>query len=207
MMPLQRQIRPLASSDYHRGHLSVLQALTDTPDPGQAAYVEQFQLMKTSKPMSYFVLAIVSAETDKVVAVGSLFLECKFIRNLGSAGHIEDIAVDTTVQGKGLGKKMINALTLLSESLGAYKVILDCSTDNQGERDYSLSWVGPFSSRAVLTTSCQCSLLRKVWVSKEGEFFVQAPSDTQILLQIQSQGRTDGEYSWSRSGSFESHSS
>jgi glucosamine-phosphate N-acetyltransferase len=127
------QIRPLASSDYERGHLTVLQALTETPDPGKDAYIKQFQLMKNSQPASYYVLAIVNTETDKIVAVGSLFLEFKFIRNLGSAGHIEDIAVDTTVQGKGLGKKMINALTLLSESLGAYKVILDCSTDNQGE--------------------------------------------------------------------------
>jgi GNAT superfamily N-acetyltransferase len=89
--------------------------------------------MKKSQPQSYFVLVILDTASDKVVAVGSLFLEYKFIRNLGSAGHIEDIAVDTSVQGKGLGKKMINALTLLSESLGAYKVILDCSAENQGE--------------------------------------------------------------------------
>lgn len=126
------QIRPLASSDYERGHLSVLQALTDTPDPGKEAYARQFALMKTSQPLSYFTLVIVDKQTDKIVAVGSLFLEYKFIRNLGSAGHIEDIAVDKGVQGKGLGKKIINALTVLSESLGAYKVILDCSTDNQG---------------------------------------------------------------------------
>ncbi|UZJ52950.1 hypothetical protein CBS101457_002270 [Exobasidium rhododendri] len=124
-------IRPLAATDYERGHLSVLQALTETPDPGQAAYRKQFQLMKASQPQSYYTLVILDKASDKIVAVGSLLLEFKFIRNLGSAGHIEDIAVDANVQGKGLGKKMINALTLLSESLGAYKVILDCSADNQ----------------------------------------------------------------------------
>lgn len=135
----KKKIRPIASTDYERGHLSVLQALTETPDPGKAAYLKQFNLMKTSKPLSYYVLAIVDVETDKIIAVGSLFIEYKFIRNLGSAGHIEDIAVDTSVQGKGLGKKIINALTLLSESLGAYKVILDCSTENQGEFNNYLS--------------------------------------------------------------------
>jgi glucosamine-phosphate N-acetyltransferase len=90
--------------------------------------------MKKSKPLSYYTLVILNTDTDKIIAVGSLFIEYKFIRNLGSAGHIEDIAVDASVQGKGLGKKIINALTLLSESLGAYKVILDCSEDNQGEK-------------------------------------------------------------------------
>lgn len=112
----------------------MLQALTETPDPGQEAYLKQFQLMKQIKPLSYYTLVIINTENDQIIAVGSLFLEYKFIRNLGSAGHIEDISVDSKVQGKGLGKKIINALTILSESLGAYKVILDCSQDNQGEK-------------------------------------------------------------------------
>ena len=76
------------------------------------------------------------------------------------AGHIEDIAVDTSVQGKGLGKKIINALTLLSETLGAYKVILDCSEENKGE---GLLWLtGQPSTHPSLSTS----FLRKVRVSE-----------------------------------------
>lgn len=88
--------------------------------------------MKDAQPKAYFTLAFVDPENDTLLAVGSLLLEHKFIRNLGTAGHIEDIAVDKSMQGKGVGKKLINALTLLSESLGAYKVILDCSMDNKG---------------------------------------------------------------------------
>ena len=34
------------------------------------------------------------------------------------------------MQGKGLGKILIAALTALSESAGAYKTLLDCSDDN-----------------------------------------------------------------------------
>ena len=34
------------------------------------------------------------------------------------------------MQGKGLGKILINTLTSLSEQAGAYKTILDCSNDN-----------------------------------------------------------------------------
>lgn len=87
--------------------------------------------MQQSKPAAYYTLAILDAATDEIVAVGSLFVEHKFIRGLGACGHIEDIAVDPKTQGKGLGKKLIRALTGLSEALGTYKVILDCSEDNK----------------------------------------------------------------------------
>ena len=60
-------------------------------------------------------------------------MEYKFIRGCNKAGHIEDIAVDKNVQGKGLGKRIIHALTGICEGLGAYKVFLDCSEENKGE--------------------------------------------------------------------------
>lgn len=91
--------------------------------------------MQSASPPSYFIVAILDTETDALVAVGTVFLEHKFIRNLGICGHIEDIAVDPSTQGKGLGKILINALTELSESLGSYKVILDCSEDVRRKYD------------------------------------------------------------------------
>jgi glucosamine-phosphate N-acetyltransferase len=95
--------------------------------------------MQSASPSSYFVLAIVDTNTDALVAVGTIFLEHKFIRNLGICGHIEDIAVDPSTQGRGLGKILINALTELSESLGSYKVILDCSEDVRRESHTKLT--------------------------------------------------------------------
>lgn len=109
-----------------------MQVLTSTPDPGRDAYMRMFQRMKTASPASYYILTIVEPATDALLAIGSVFLEHKFIRNLGICGHIEDIAVDAKAQGKGLGKRLILALTQLSEALGSYKVILDCSEENQG---------------------------------------------------------------------------
>ncbi|KAE8225562.1 hypothetical protein CF319_g1718 [Tilletia indica] len=123
-------LRPLASDDYKRGHLQVLTILTTTPDVGAEAWTERFQALKRI-PETYYPIVILDRDTDKVVAVGTLVLEYKFIRGLGKAGHIEDIAVDPSVQGKGLGKKIIAALTAISEGLGAYKVFLDCSEHNQ----------------------------------------------------------------------------
>ena len=57
-------------------------------------------------------------------------MEKKFLRGLGTVGHIEDIAVDKTQQGKKLGLRIIQTLTGISEGLGAYKTILNCSDNN-----------------------------------------------------------------------------
>lgn len=57
-------------------------------------------------------------------------MEQKFTRNLGRVGHIEDIAVDKSMQGRKLGLRIIQALTGISETTGCYKTILNCSDEN-----------------------------------------------------------------------------
>jgi GNAT superfamily N-acetyltransferase len=81
-------------------------------------------------PKTYYSLVIVNKASDRIVGAGALFVERKFLRGLGSVGHIEDIAVDKQQQGKKLGLRIIQALTHISESSGAYKTILNCSDDN-----------------------------------------------------------------------------
>ena len=131
-LPSDLHIRPLASTDYHRGHLSVLSVLTDAPDPGLHAYTAQFNRLRASSSgfRSTYTLVILNRESDKVVAVGTVFIEAKFTRNLGLVGHIEDIAVDKSQQGKKLGLRVIEALTGISENAGCYKTILNCSEAN-----------------------------------------------------------------------------
>jgi len=46
-------------------------------------------------------------------------LERKFIRGNGVVGHIEDIATAAEAQGKGLGKRVIEALTAVAFARGA----------------------------------------------------------------------------------------
>ncbi|OCH93158.1 acyl-CoA N-acyltransferase [Obba rivulosa] len=127
-LPSDLHIRPLASSDYRRGHLSVLSVLTIVTDPGEAAWVAQFNAMRAA-PRTYYSVVIVD-QSDKIVAVGTVFIERKFLRGLGSVGHIEDIAVDKNQQGKKLGLRIIQALTGISENSGCYKTILNCSDSN-----------------------------------------------------------------------------
>lgn len=128
-LPSDLHIRPLARSDYHRAHIPLLTVLTQAPDPGLSGYQATFDAQMTC-PNTYYTLVIVSKPTDQIVGVGCVFIERKFLRNLGKVGHIEDIAVSKTMQGKKLGLRVIQALTGISESMGCYKTILNCSDEN-----------------------------------------------------------------------------
>jgi glucosamine-phosphate N-acetyltransferase len=127
----------LASDDYNRGHLEVLKVLSVVTDPGYQAYQAHFESMLPATPLTspkqqqtYYVISIVHKETDQVVATGTVFIERKFLRGLGSVGHIEDIAVSKDMQGKKLGLRVIQTLVAISEAVGCYKTILNCSDDN-----------------------------------------------------------------------------
>ncbi|KAI0291977.1 glucosamine 6-phosphate N-acetyltransferase [Russula brevipes] len=130
-LPPELHIRPLAATDYERGHLSVLGVLTQAPDVGAEAWAAQFQVMR-GEPAAYYLLVVVSRETDRIVGCGGVFVERKFLRGLGRVGHIEDIAVAREMQGKKLGLRIIQALTHISEAVGCYKTILNCSETNIG---------------------------------------------------------------------------
>lgn len=123
------KIRPLSSTDYARGHLSILSVLTQVSDLGEARWVSQFNLQR-SCPNTYYSIVVIDKNTDKIVGVGCVFIERKFLRGLGSVGHIEDIAVDKNQQGKKIGLRIIQALTYISENSGCYKTILNCSDSN-----------------------------------------------------------------------------
>ena len=56
--------------------------------------------------------------------------ETKLIHNFGRVAHIEDVVVDKSMQGYGLGKKLLEIAK--KESKDCYKIILDCSSENVG---------------------------------------------------------------------------
>jgi glucosamine-phosphate N-acetyltransferase len=121
-------MRPLMKSDYGRGVLDVLKVLTSVGNISKVRFEEQFDYWHKRNDM-YFNLVICN-EQDRVVAVGSIVLERKLIHECGVVGHIEDIAVASSEQGRRLGLRIIHALTEIGRSQGAYKVILDCSEKN-----------------------------------------------------------------------------
>jgi len=71
----------------------------------------------------------VAIHNGQVIGATTLLIEQKFIHDGGKVGHIEDVVVRKEYQGKGIGKKIVNALLKYAEKKGCYKTILDCSED------------------------------------------------------------------------------
>ncbi|KAN0089618.1 glucosamine 6-phosphate acetyltransferase [Hyaloscypha variabilis] len=133
-LPPGYTIRPLSRDDYHKGFFACIQVLTSTGDISEARFLERYDYMK-SLGVHYFVI-IERQEEDgsggTIVGTGTLMVERKFIHDLGSVAHIEEIAIRKEEQGKGLGLKMLNALSSIAKEVGCYKSILGCSPANEG---------------------------------------------------------------------------
>ncbi|KAG0636322.1 acyl-CoA N-acyltransferase [Tuber brumale] len=128
-LPNGYTLRPLQKSD-HEEFLSVLTVLTKVGDISFETWSARYDWM-AARNDEYFVV-VIENDLGKVVAVGSLIIEKKFIRNCAAVGHIEDIAVAADQQGKKLGLRIIHALDAIAQQVGCYKSILDCSEKNQG---------------------------------------------------------------------------
>jgi glucosamine-phosphate N-acetyltransferase len=119
-LPEGYTIRPVRRSDYKRGFLDVLRVLTTVGDITEEQWSERFDWISARNDEYY--LLVICDNNDRVVGTGSLIVERKFIHSLGMVGHIEDIAVDKSQQGKKLGLKIIQALDYVAANVGAYKV-------------------------------------------------------------------------------------
>lgn len=120
--------RALQSGDYDRGFLPLLGQLTTVGDISRASF-EQRVAEVLRDPFQHIV--VIEDPAKGVVAAGTLLLERKFIHAGGLAGHVEDVVVDETIRGKGLGKRIVETLRNLAQDAGCYKVVLDCSEKNR----------------------------------------------------------------------------
>lgn len=132
-LPSGYAIRELRSNDHNNGVLEVLSALTTVGDVSASkfqAIFQQWSSLKLSNGKNVYNPIVITNESQQVVATGMVFIEEKLIHSGGLVGHIEDIAVLSSQQGKSLGKFLIKELTSIAEKVGAYKVILDCDVKN-----------------------------------------------------------------------------
>lgn len=127
-LPEGYTMRPLARDDYKRGVLETLQALTTVGDVTADTFHDLFDYWHKNND-TYFSIVITDA-SNAVVSVGTILVERKLIHACGLVGHIEDISVAKSQQGKKLGIKLIKALTEIGRKRGVYKIILDCSEHN-----------------------------------------------------------------------------
>lgn len=114
------EIRPMYATDFECGFFETLSALRPTQMDGERAR-EVFRERMRDKLRTY-----VAVRKGRVVGTATLLLETKFIHNGGVVGHIEDVAVNPSEQGKGSGQALVKHLIDVSREAKAYKVILDC---------------------------------------------------------------------------------
>jgi glucosamine-phosphate N-acetyltransferase len=120
------EVRPLARSDYGRGHCKVLEQLTTVGGVAEREWQARFDEMRALKDL-YFVVVVVDKSTDCIAASGTLALEYKFIHRCGRMGHIEDIVVLDSLRGKRVGLHLIEQLKAIGAAVGCYKLVLDCA--------------------------------------------------------------------------------
>ncbi|KAI1809908.1 acyl-CoA N-acyltransferase [Poronia punctata] len=121
-------IRPLFRDDYGKGFYDCLRVLTWVGDPTEAEFLARFDEMVAAKGTYFFVVIEYQA---RIVGTGCVVVEKKFIHAHGKCAHIEEIAVATEHQGKGLGLKMMQALESIAVATGCYKSILNCGPRNE----------------------------------------------------------------------------
>jgi len=120
--------RPLQSDDFDKGLCELLGQLT-VCDCTNFKFEERFKQMESTKD-TYFIVVCEDKSRKKLVAIGTIFIERKFLRGGGLCGHIEDIVVDSSCRGGKLGMKLIEQLKWIGSKIGCYKMILDCSEKN-----------------------------------------------------------------------------
>jgi len=68
--------------------------------------------------------SIVGVINNKIVAYGSIIIENKIHGSV--SGHIEDIIVDSSFRGLGIGENLIYQLVKIGESKKCYRITLFC---------------------------------------------------------------------------------
>ncbi|KAF8378211.1 hypothetical protein HHK36_029549 [Tetracentron sinense] len=124
------EVRRLEISDKSKGFVELLQQLSVCDSISDEEFKARFEDLN-SHGDDHVIVVIEDVESSKIIASGSVFVEKKFLRNCGKVGHIEDVVVDSSARGMGLGQKIVGFLTNHARSMGCYKVILDCSVENK----------------------------------------------------------------------------
>ena len=119
--------RNLVKDDFNKNYFELLEQLTDVEK--EKITFDKFSQFIDNLNENHII--IVFEKDGKLLASGTLLVENKVIHGLSKVGHIEDIVVDKSARGLGLGKIMIDYLVNIAKE-NCYKVILNCKESNIG---------------------------------------------------------------------------
>jgi glucosamine-phosphate N-acetyltransferase len=123
-------VRPIEPADYHKQYLQLLQMLTSL-NPRQISE-PAFQQFVNNLNTSHQIWVIEEHTTNKIIGTITILIEQKIIHNFGKVCHIEDVVIDKTYRGLGLGKLLVDKAIDLAEENKCYKTILDCDQHKEG---------------------------------------------------------------------------
>lgn len=124
---MKYRIRALNKNDFSKNYLNLMSQLSpvDIKKVTKLEFVSWVE--EVNNNISHNIFVIENVDNADIIASGTLLIEPKLIHSFGYAGHIEDIIVDKSYRGYGLGKIIISFLIEHAKILKCYKVILNCS--------------------------------------------------------------------------------
>jgi glucosamine-phosphate N-acetyltransferase len=120
-------IEDLCEDHYASNYFYLLKQLTSI-DPEKITH-QAFCLFINNLSKNHIVKIIRDLETLNIIGTVTVLIEDKIIHNFGKVGHIEDVVVDESMRGFGLGKKLIEIA--IEECKECYKIILNCNNENK----------------------------------------------------------------------------
>ena len=121
------EFRNLNNNDFYNGYLELLSQLTEV-NIKNITFKNFSNFIDNLNDKNHKIIVIIYK--NNIVASGTLLMEDKIIHGISKIGHIEDIVVDSKYRGRGIGKKLINYLTILGIENNCYKLILNCKEEN-----------------------------------------------------------------------------
>jgi len=93
------------------------------------AFTEEMFVVYLNKIMHSSDIYVVEYQ-NQLIATGTIIYETKFIFNICTLAHIEDVCVKMEYRNQGLGKYIVNKLVSTAKENKCYKVTLDCADTN-----------------------------------------------------------------------------
>jgi glucosamine-phosphate N-acetyltransferase len=123
-------VRNIETSDYTKYYLQLLEQhfTIDVHTLSYTNFTEYVNNLHNYHQL--FVIENTNKNTTVIIGSVTIFIETKLIHNFGKVAHVEDVIVDNTCRGKGLGKMLVQKCIDYAQKHDCYKIILNCSDEN-----------------------------------------------------------------------------